>query len=193
MRTPTIYLAPDLDTGFEIVTAVPPATRLGRRMLQGQSTLKLAFVSGRHLAWYREEHFVCTLVPSVAYLEDIFLAALTLGAPELRLPEDVRARAAIIAGAMRPCLEAPQLARLGALVQRFLARGGPANLKRWARAAEWTACRTGLLLCGDLATAAGAVAPESRGAERVRQMDLFWASDDATQLRRLLGVAVDTP
>ena len=50
-----------------------------------------------------------------------------------------------------PNFSARQLRRL---VARFLARGGRTNLKRWARAAEWTACRTGLLLCGELQTAA---------------------------------------
>ena len=191
MRTPHIFLAPELDTGFEIITTVPPASRVGSRMLSGQSALALAFFSGRHLSWYREEHFVCTLVPSVAYLEDIFLAALTLGAPELPLSPDVRVRANIIAEAMHPCLEAPQIERLRRLVAQFLARGGMANLKKWARAAEWTACRTGLLLSGDIALVCEILKAEPRGGERVRQAELFWTSDQATTLRKQLGIALD--
>ena len=190
MRAPPIYLAPELDIGFEIVTAVPPSSRVGAKMLSGQSALALAFACGRHLSWYREEHFVCTLVPSVPYLEDIFLAALRIGVPEIALPKDVAVRADIIAHAMRPCLEPPQIERLRRLVARFLARGGVANLKRWARAAEWTACRTGLLLCGDLATASAVLAAEQNGRERVRQIESFWASDQATDLRRQLGVEI---
>ena len=190
MRTPPIYVYPEHDSGLEIVTTAPPVSRVGSRVLTGQSALRLAFFSGRHLSWYREEHFVCTLVPSIANLEDLFLATLLLGAPELALPADVRARAGIIAGAMRPCLEGAQLARLRALVAGCLQRGGIANLKRWARAAEWTACRTGLLLCGDLATACEALKTERRGAERVRELEFFWASDSATELRSQLGIAV---
>jgi hypothetical protein len=190
MRAPPIHLAPELDTGFEIITAVPPSSRVGAKMLSGQSALALAFACGRHLSWYREEHFVCTLVPSVPYLEDIFLAALRIGVPEISLPKEVVVRADIIAQAMLPCLEPPQIERLRRLVARFLARGGVANLKRWARAAEWTACRTGLLLCGDLATASDVLAAEPKGRERVRQIEAFWASDEATELRRQLGVEI---
>lgn len=190
MRTPPIYLMPELDAGFEIVTAVPPATRVGARMLSGQSALRLAFAGARHLTWYREEHFVCTLVPSLAYLEDLFLAAILLGGPQIRLPREVRARATVIAEAMHPCLEQAQMERLQRLVARFLARGGVANLKRWARAAEWTSCRAGLLLCGDIQVAADVLASESRGPERLRQMELFWVSDHATKLRAQLGVRI---
>ncbi len=190
MRTPPIYLAPELDAGFEIVTSVPPSSRVGSRMLSGQTSQRLAFYCARHLAWYREEHFVCTLVPSVTYLEDIFLAALSLGAKNIEIPADVAQRAKIIAQAMQPCLEKAQLERLRRLVARFLARGGITNLKRWARAADWTGCRAGLLLCGDLATASEIVANEPRGADRVRELELFWASDQAGELRRQLGVAI---
>ena len=190
LRAPPIYLAPEQDIGFEIITSIPPSSRVGARMLSGQSALALAFACGRHLSWYREEHFVCTLVPSVAYLEDIFLAALRIGVPEISLPKEVVVRADISAHAMRPCLEPPQVERLRRLVARFLARGGVANLKRWARAAEWTACRTGLLLCGDLATASAVLAAEPRGHDRVRQLEVFWASDQVTALRRQLGVEI---
>ena len=190
MRAPPIYIAPELDTGFEIVTAVPPSSRVGARMLSGQSSQKLAFYCARHLSWYREEHFVATLVPSVPYLEDIFLAALSLGASNIEIPPDIAPRAKVIAEAMRPCLEKPQIERLRRLVARFLARGGVANLKKWARAADWTGCRAGLLLCGDLETACEIVANESRSADRVKELENFWASDQATALRRQLGIAI---
>jgi hypothetical protein len=190
IRAPPMYVAPELDAGFEIVTVVPPSTRIGARALTGYDPAQLAFACGRHLAWFREEHFICTLVPSVAYLETIFYAALLLGAPGLSLPEDVRERARAFAEAIVPCLEPSQMERLRRLVARFLARGGRTNLKRWARAAEWTACRTGLLLCGELQTAVNALSNEPGGEARIAQLEMFWASGDAGELRAQLGVAV---
>jgi hypothetical protein len=190
IRTPPTYVAPDLDAGFEIVTVVPPSTRIGVRALSGLGPSQLAFACGRHLAWFREEHFICTLVPSVAYLETIFYAALLLGAPTLSLPDDVRERARVFAQAIVPCLEPSQAEKLRRLVARFLARGGRTNLKRWARAAEWTACRTGLLLCGELQTAADALASEPGGEARITQLETFWASTEAGTLRAQLGVAI---
>ncbi len=190
IRTPPTYVAPELDAGFEIVTVVPPSTRIGGRALAGFGPAQLAFACGRHLSWFREEHFICTLVPSVAYLETIFYAALLLGAPTLSLPEDVRERAHVFSEAIVPCLEPSQMERLRRLVARFLARGGRTNLKRWARAAEWTACRTGLLLCGELQTAVDALANEPGGEARITQLETFWASADAGELRAQLGVAI---
>jgi hypothetical protein len=190
IRPPPVYVEPSLDAGFEIVTVVPPSTRIGARVLSGLSSPQLAFHCGRHLSWYREEHFVCTLVPSVPYLETIFYAALLLGAPALTLPDDVRERARVFSTAIVPCLEPKQLERLRRLVARFLARGGRTNLKRWARACEWTACRTGLLLCGELGTAADALANEPGGETRITELETFWASEEAGELRRRLGVAL---
>lgn len=190
IRTPPVYVAPELDTGFEMLTLVPPATRIGSRVLSGLGSAQLAFHCGRHLAWYREEHFVCTLVPSVAYLETIFYAALTLGAPSLVVPDDVRERAKVFSQAIVPCLEPAQLERLRRLVARFLARGGRTNLRRWTRAAEWTSCRTGLLLCGELRIAADALANEPGAETRITQLETFWASEECGQLRRKLGVAL---
>jgi len=190
IRTPPTYVAQELDAGFEVVTVVPPSTRIGARALSGLGPSELAFACGRHLAWFREEHFICTLVPSVAYLETIFYAALLLGTPSLSLPDDVRERAHAFSQAIVPCLESNQTERLRRLVARFLARGGRTNLKRWARAAEWTACRTGLLLCGELQVAVDALANEPGGEARIAQLETFWASAEAGALRAQLGVGL---
>jgi hypothetical protein len=106
------------------------------------------------------------------------------------LPDEVADRARIIASALAPCVEQKPIEKLQRLVARFFARGGVANLKRWARAAEWTACCAGLLLCGDLQTACEALSGDANATTRVRQLELFWASDHATALRRLLGVDI---
>jgi hypothetical protein len=190
IRPPPAYVAPDLDVGYEIVTVVPPSSRIGSRVLSGLTAAQLAFACGRHMAWFREEHFICTLVPNVAYLESIFYAALLLGAPTLQLPPDVRERAHVFSQAIVPCLESKQIERLNRLVARFLARGGRTNLKKWARAAEWTACRTGLLLCGELQVAADALANEPGGEMRITELETFWASPEAGELRKRLGAAI---
>lgn len=92
--------------------------------------------------------------------------------------------------AIIPCLEPPQIERLRRLVARFLARGGRTDLKRWVRGAEWTACRAGLLLCGELSTAANALASEPGAESRITQLETFWASEEAGKLRNKLGVSL---
>jgi hypothetical protein len=190
LRTPPLFVDAEVGIAFEMVPALPPALRIGSPMLAGKSALELAFHCGRHLTWFREEHFVCTLVPTIANLEELFLAALSIGAPRVELLPEVRARIAMVAEAIIPVLDDPRLARLRAQVERFLAQGGRTSLRRWAQAAEWTALRAGLLLCGDLATACEAVARETNAEDRIRELERFWVSDDLLALRRELGIAL---
>jgi len=189
LRAPAIYVDPDRPTGLEIVTALPPAIRIGRAMLTGKSALELAFQCARTMTWFREEYFICTLLPEISFLEDVFLAALLVGAPDLNLPRDVLVRALANRDAILPALDAPRVDRLRELAHRFIAAGGRTSLRDWAQAAEFTACRAGLLMCGDLAVASGALAREPGGDERARELEGFWASDAASELRRDLGVA----
>ena len=190
LQAPPIYVTPEVDTGLEIVTQMPPASRIGARMLSGHSAVALAFHTARHVTWFRADHFVCTIVPTLADLVDLFVAALAIGAPELRLPESVRKRPRRIAEAIAPVLESSQVGRLSELVQRFLAQGHQVNLQAWARGARYTAQRAGLLLAGDLEIACGIVQGEPDGQERVRDLETFFASDAATDLRRQLGIAL---
>jgi hypothetical protein len=190
MKVPPIHLAPESDVGMEIVIAVPPALRVGARMLQRKNAIALAFHAARALTWFRSDHFVCTLVPNVAYLEDLFLAALRIGAPSLPMPAEVKRRVDVVKDAMLPVLEPSQIDTLRYHVSGFVERGGRTSLHRWARACELTACRAGLLLCGDLATACDAVIAEAGAQERVRDLETFWLSDTCGKLRAMLGFAV---
>jgi hypothetical protein len=190
MKAPAIYLAPEADAAMEVVIAVPPALRVGARMLQGKNAVELAFHAGRALSWFRSEHFVCTLVPNVAYLEDLFLAALRIGAPALPMPREVRARVDVVKDAILPVLEPAQIASLRFHVSAFVERGGRTSLRAWARACELTACRAGVLLSGDLEGACAAVEAEPGAPERVQDLEAFWLSDACATLRDTLGIAV---
>jgi len=190
MSAPPIYVAPEIAGGLEIVPAVPPAIRIGAGVLSGFSALELAFVCARHLVWFREEYFICSLVPAVEQLEDLFLAALLIGKPDIPLRPEVKARAALNRDAMLPVLEPKQIKRLEALVAMFIARGGRTSLRRWAQGAELTACRAGMLLCGDLDVAAKVLLKEPNGEDRLADVEKFWASDLASELRRSIGVAI---
>ncbi|MEO8875586.1 MAG: hypothetical protein ABI461_08370, partial [Polyangiaceae bacterium] len=190
MNAPPIYVAPEAPGGLEIIPAVPPAIRIGAGALSGLSALELAFMCARHLIWFREDYFICSLVPAVEQLEDLFLAALLIGNPDIPLRAEVKARAALNRDAMLPVLEAAQVKRLEGLVAIFIARGGRTSLRRWAQGAELTACRAGMLLCGDLDIAAKILLKEPNGDERLADVEKFWASDVASELRRSIGVAI---
>jgi hypothetical protein len=123
-------------------------------------------------------------------LEDLFLAALTIGNPGLPIAEDMKRRVTPIANAIQPMLEPQQVDALRGCFLRFVEEGGRTNLQRWSAATEKTAARAGLLLCGDLGTALALLAAEE-GQNGELGKDLLWfsASDRYGKLRRQLGVA----
>jgi hypothetical protein len=192
MAAPGLHVEPSFAGVVELVPGIPPVSRLGKLALSGRTSTELAFLAGRHLSWYREEHLVRMLVPSIPDLEELFLAALSIGNPAIPLGAEMKRRVTPLARAIEPILEPGQLDRLRGQFLRFVEEGGRTNLQRWATAANFTATRAGFLLAGDLEPARAMLALEDRAQAEAHLDDLivFLASDRATNLRRQLGVAV---
>jgi hypothetical protein len=190
LACPALYVDKTRDVGFEHIPGVPPCTVIGKRVLSGKTQLEQAFLIGRHLTWYRQEMYLKTLFSAVPDLEDLFLAALTIGNPGLPIAEDMKRRVTPIANAIQPMLEAAHVDALRGCFLRFVEEGGRTNLQRWSAATDKTAARAGLVLCGDLGTALGLLEAEE-GPHGELGKDLLWfsASDRYGKLRRQLGVA----
>ena len=183
----------DRDAGFEHIPGVPPLTVVGKRVLSGRTHHEHAFLAGRHLSFYRHEHFVKTLFSAVPDLEDLFLAALVIGNPGLPIAEGIRQRVQPIAQAISPMLEPAQLDALRGCFLRFVEEGGRTNLQRWSAAVDKTACRAGMLLGNDLTAALGLLeAEEGKLGELGRDLIAFVASERYFKLRRQLGVALES-
>lgn len=190
--TPPLFADPDSAHTVKMVPAVPPALTLGQKSLSGRSTLELAFLAGRHVASMREEHFVRLLVPGLKNLEEIFLAALSIGNPGLPLNPQVKEQVVPLAKALSPILEPQAVDRLRGSFLRFVEEGGRVNLQRWSQAADRTASRAGLLLAGDLKAAESVLALEDTAHVNDRMDDLlaFMLSERYTKLRSQLGLAI---
>ena len=192
LAAPPIYVEKERDAGFVLMPGVPPFTVIGKQVLSGRTQLEHAFLVGRHLSWYRQEHYVKTLFSGVPDLEDLFLAALTIGNPGLPIAEDMKRRVAPIAQAIQPMLEAPHVDALRGCFLRFVEEGGRTNLQRWSSATEKTACRAGFVLSNDIATALGVLAAEEGpDGELGKDVLSFAASERYFKLRRQLGIAID--
>jgi hypothetical protein len=192
MHAPALFADPDFDGLVEMVPGVPPASRIGAQALAGRSAAELAFLAGRHLANYREEHFVKMLVPSARGLEDIFLAALSIGNPGLPLSAQVKQLVVPIAKAIEPILEPAAVDRLRGHFLRFVEEGGRTNLQRWTVATERTVCRAGLLLANDLRAAHAVLVLEDKAhlTEKMEDLMSFVVSDRYAKLRRQIGIAI---
>jgi golgin subfamily B member 1 len=188
---PPIFVERERDHGYEHLPGVPPFTAVGKRALSGRTQLQHAFLVGRHLSWYRNEHYVKTLFSAVPDLEDLFLAALVIGNPGLPIAEDMKRRVTPIAKAISPLLEPGQIDTLRGCFMRFVEEGGRTNLQRWALSTEKTACRAGFLLSNDLGTALDLLGDEEgEFGELGKDLLAFAASERYFQLRRQLGIAI---
>jgi hypothetical protein len=192
LMAPPIYLEKERDVGYALMPGVPPFSVVGKQVLSGRSQREHAFLVGRHLSWYRQEHFLKVLFGGVADLEDLFLAALTIGNPGLPIAEDMKRRVAPIAQAIQPMLEAQHVDALRGCFLRFVEEGGRTNLQRWSSATEKTACRAGFVLSNDIATALSVLQPEEGpDGELGKDLLAFAASERYFKLRRQLGIAID--
>jgi hypothetical protein len=188
---PPIFIERERDDEYEHLPSVPPLTLVGKRVLSGRTQFEHAFLAGRHLSWYRNEHYVKTLFSAVPDLEDLFLAALVIGNPGLPIADDMKKRVTPIAQAIQPLLEAAQIDTLRGCFLRFVEEGGRTNLQRWALATEKTACRAGFLLSNDLGTALALLKTEEGDTgELGKDLLAFAASERYFQLRRQLGIAI---
>ena len=82
---PVVVVDPKCEGSYVHTPALPPMTLVANSALSGRAQRELAFMAGRHLTMYRAEHYVRALFPSVPDLEDLFLAAITLGNPSVPL------------------------------------------------------------------------------------------------------------
>jgi hypothetical protein len=188
---PNVVVDPKYDGEFMHMPALSPMTLVAGRALKGRAQRELAFMAGRHLTMYRAEHYIRALFPSVPDLEDLFLAALTIGNPALPLATDVKQRVGPIAAALEPLLQPAQIDALRAHLLRFVEEGGRTNLQRWGVAVDKTACRAGLLLCGDLITAAELLkSEEGPNGELLQDLIGFATSEAHCALRQQLGIAL---
>jgi hypothetical protein len=192
MGAPPLYADPTYAGSVEMVPGLPPSTRLGKQALSGRSPFELAFIAGRHLSWYREEHFVRLLVPSTPDLEDLFLAALSIANQAIPLSAEIKQRVAPLAKAIEPVLEPAAIDRVRGHFMRFMEEGGRTNLHRWATAAERTGARAGLLLANDLAAAHRVFELDDPRTADSKMDDLisFVASDRYASLRKQIGLAL---
>jgi hypothetical protein len=192
MGAPPLYADPTYAGSVEMVPGLPPSTRLGKQALSGRTPFELAFIAGRHLSWYREEHFVRLLVPSTPDLEDLFLAALSIANQTIPLSAEIKQRVTPLAKAIEPVLEPAAIDRVRGHFMRFIEEGGRTNLHRWATAAERTAARAGLLLANDLGAARSVFELEDERTADSKMDDLlsFVASDRYAQIRKQIGLAI---
>ncbi|MGB5268369.1 MAG: tetratricopeptide repeat protein [Polyangiales bacterium] len=170
----------------------PPAIITGYTLLSGYRPVDLAFVCGRHLTYYRGEHFIRTMYQSHTELKTLLLAAMRvvgMGGGDASVESTAKQLA--------KHMDQPHRDVLKQVVRKFVDAGGHADIKRWMQAAEITALRAGLLLCDDVDTAVHMtqqIASDSTAdlapRDKVKEIVLFSISESYFRLREQLGIQI---
>jgi tetratricopeptide (TPR) repeat protein len=195
---PELYVLDEVPGGIAAVPAPGPSTALGPEVLRGLGPKDLAFLAGRHLTYYRREHYALVCYPTLPELSALFLGAVKLVMPELPVPGYLSEAVARRRKTLVKHADDAQKKTLRAAVERLDARGGRVDLTAWIKSVELSAQRAGLLLCGDLKVAMTRMRAENRAIAELgleqRRVDLlaFCASDRLGRARGLLGVDATT-
>lgn len=160
-----------------------PALLVSPAAATGLPAEVITFLVGKHVAELAPPLFARALFPSVSELTALAESAarIAMGRAE---PGDAELAARLSRG---------QIVELGAVVERALSGSGRLDVPTWARLADVSASRAGLLLAGrlDAARAALATSPQAPGdpspRDRMRELVAFWLGDRARDLRRRLG------
>jgi tetratricopeptide (TPR) repeat protein len=191
-QMPAIFLRPQQPGGLAYVPSDPWASVSGGTLLQGMQPVDLQFLATKHMSYYRPEHYVRTLFPTVSELTVLLLAAIKLVKNDFDVPQEVMATVQTLAQQMQQ--DPVNLEGLRKVVKIFLDQGGQVNIKKWFQSVELTACRAGFLLCGDLDVSKKMITMEPglpgdvSPTEKLKDVILFSISEPYFRLRESLGI-----
>jgi len=196
IQLPELYLRNDVPGALVTVPSRPVASVAGNTVLTGFTPQELTFIVGKHLAYYRSEHYIKTLFPTLDELKVILFSAIKMVMPDFAVPENMAQAVNTTASTFVKYMQPVERDSLRLVVNRFIEDGARADLKRWMQATEITAARAGLLLCADLDIAKKIIGAEQQlpgdlpPQEKMKELLVFSVSEQYLALRKMLGIAV---
>jgi tetratricopeptide (TPR) repeat protein len=195
---PPTFQNPNDPAGLGFLHAHTPAIVLGRAAFESDvPTQWLAFVCGRHLAYFRPGYYVRHLVPTGTGLKAWLFAAMKLCVPQFPIAPELEGQVNDAIGFMQQDFHGVQREVLASTVSKLLQSGGALDLKKWVAAVDLTADRAGFLLAHDLQIAtdvmratedASSVPPK----ERIKEIVLFSISEEYLELRKRLNITLES-
>jgi tetratricopeptide (TPR) repeat protein len=196
IQMPDLYVRNDVPGALVAVPSAPPSSVAGQTVLTGFTPQELTFIVGKHLAYYRGEHYIRNLFPTLTELKVVLFSAIKIIMPDFAVPPDMAQAVNTTAAELARYMQPIQRDSLRLVVQKFVEDGAKADLKRWMQCIEITACRAGLLLCADLEIAKKIIAAEPQlpgdlpPQEKLKELIVFSVSEQYLALRKALGIAV---
>ena len=197
MPPPLVFQNPNDPGSLGMVHARTPAIVLGRAAFEGQpATQSLAFIAGRHMAYYRPGFYVRHLVPTGTGLKAWLFAAIKLCVPQFPVSVDLQGQVSEAMTAMAQDFQGAEKDKLASVVSKLLQAGGALDLKKWVASIDLSADRVGFLLAHDLQLATEVIRSTEEASsvpvkERMKDIVLFSVSEEYFALREQLTISVD--
>ncbi len=192
---PRLYLKGDQAMGMRNANCDPPTVLMGGDVRQKTNEREVTFVTAKALTWMLPQHYMGSIGQPTEFLKLYVMALIDITDPSRGLSQHFGEQEM---AAKQQIMEMPGPLQVQAqkAMKRFMETGKNPNLSQWLKSVEHTAIRAGLLLCGDIHTAAACIksdmVPIGKASmkEKIREMVLFSISEEYFELREELGLAI---
>jgi tetratricopeptide (TPR) repeat protein len=194
---PEMYVQPaETRVGARILPRRTLSVVLGRPVLSERSVGELAFLAAHHLAYARPGWRMVGLLENLEEIRWLLYGGMAVARPDLPVLQDLGQEERSVAELLGSRMDQRARESVALAVEKLLEGGGTLDILRWLRSVEETACRAGLLACGDVTVApsvlsmAGNTPGGLSAAERARALFPFCVSQRYSALRHCMGVAL---
>ncbi len=199
MELPLAFVVPDDPGGLSFLIAQPRGIGLGRVAMSSKVPPQAAaFIAARHLTYFRPGFYVRQVLATGSGLRSWLFAAIKLISPQFPIAPDIEGSVMEAHHSLEANLKAAGRDELTRVVSTLLREGAALDLKRWVAGVNQTADRVGFLIAHDLDTAAQVIRASDENAtsvpnqERLKSLAVFSVSPGYLDLRRRLGIAVNS-
>ncbi|MGC4089777.1 MAG: hypothetical protein QM756_18215 [Polyangiaceae bacterium] len=185
--------------GISFLFAHDPSLVLGQAALQSDVPLQpAAFVAAQSLTYMRPGMYLRHLLSSGTALKAWLFAAIKLTAPQFPVQPELEGAVNEALSALEAGIQGQVRDHLTRVVSKLLTSGAALDLKRWVMGVDLTADRAGFIAAHDLDMAVRVIRASDDSStsvaveERVKELVLYSVSPEYFQVRRTLGISVDS-
>lgn len=196
---PAVYQNSADPGGLSFLHTPEPSLVVGRVGMSSQVPPQVAaFVAARQLAYYRPGMYMRHFITTGTGLKSWLFAAIKLTAPQFPVAADLEGPVTEALAALKASLSHESKDQLNSVVSKLLQSGTALDLKRWVAAVDLSADRAGFVVAHDLESASQVVHASEEGSaalpnqERFKELVLYSASAQYFDLRRRLGITIDS-